>query len=466
METLDLKMELKSMNEPFRKEKIDIGNLSKCIEDVKNAALLTDKGPSNPTNYNELMDRLEICQGKLSPLYNEAVFKPFVKILKDLGKEKFDNLQIQKNYVIDLIFDISQAILQNGEGYKEKATNAFQEVVSDLYDGFLSKEDRKGVKPPDRSIIAPLVKWGNPEAGPYTWPADVTSSAFNLQTGIVSLPPANAEHGLLAWSALGHEDCGHNILHADIGLLQELEQNVRNELTKQNFKDGLPEYWANRIDETASDVLGILNMGPAAGIGLIGYFRGLTAAYRGTPILRNVGSKIDPHPVDILRGYLAAATVNLLNFKEASNWARVIKDETDKDLLQVQLDRVKINNEDAINSANIVASVIAKTKLKSLEDHALSEIQNWEDDDEFIVTQLRSQLTMGNVSTKFGNNIYATHVVAAAVIEALSSDANISLIFDRMLSMLENMHISNYSMWGSLFIAHAGDLFPHIVYRA
>jgi len=464
MKRQELVIETQSIVESFVIEKPNIGNISKCIEDVKNAALATDMGPSNPTDYNTLRGRLEASRKKLPPIYQEAVFEPFVKILNDLGEEGFNELQRSGNNAIDLLFDIAQAILQNGEGYKEKATDAFQEVVSDLYDGFLSAEDRLRVKSPDRSIIAPLVKWGNPNSGPYTWPADVTGSIFKLQTGVVSLPPANAEQGLLAWSALGHETGGHDILHADIGLLEELAQAVRTELTKQNFKQGLPEYWASRIDETASDVLGILNMGPAAGIGLIGYFRGLNAAFIGKPILRNSGSKTDPHPIDILRGYLASSTVKLLSFNGASDWSEVIEAETNKDLSEIRFGEVKISPEDAKNSANIVASVIAKTKLESLENHALSEIQNWRNEDELIVQELRSHLTMGTLlPNDFESKVYATHVVAAAVVEALSTDANISLTFDRMVAILKIMHDNNPS-WGPLFIAHPGDISPHIVY--
>src|SRR5205823_6254259 len=58
-----------------------------------------------------------------------------------------------------LMFDIAQAILQNGEGFERIATDAFEEVVSDLYDGFLSAQDRAGMKMPDEVVLAPLVKW-------------------------------------------------------------------------------------------------------------------------------------------------------------------------------------------------------------------------------------------------------------------------------------------------------------------
>ena len=58
------------------------------------------------------------------------------------------------------------------------------------------------------------------------------------------------------------------ILHADDGLEDELSQKVRSALNAVSIGAGLADYWAERIDETASDLMGILNMGPAAGIGL------------------------------------------------------------------------------------------------------------------------------------------------------------------------------------------------------
>ncbi|EOP29563.1 MULTISPECIES: hypothetical protein [Bacillus cereus group] len=84
---------------------------------------------------------------------------------------------------------------------------------------------------------------------------------MGLEVAIVSIPPVNAKKGLLAWSCIGHEVGGHDILNADIGLLAELAESVRTDLNEQNLGQVLSNYWASRIDETASDVLGVLNLG-------------------------------------------------------------------------------------------------------------------------------------------------------------------------------------------------------------
>lgn len=368
----------------------------------------------------------------------------------------------QRNGAARLMLDIAQAIIQNGEGYNETAMDAFQEVVSDLYDGFLSAEDRKGINPPDIETIPPIVKFGEPDAGPYTWPVDATSS-FDLQTAVVNLPPSHSRYGILGWAALGHETAGHDILHADEGLFEDMTEALQSALLSQGIDQYLIDYWTTRIDETASDCLGILNMGPMAGIGLVGYFRGINEAFTGQPRLRNEGPEDDPHPADILRGYLAVHTVRLLSFNEASKWAEVIESETDKDLSTIIIGNKTLDKDVAKKSAEIVASVICTNKFSSLENHSLDEIQNWKQIDQTIVNQLMTIITTANqLPTDFASGIYAAHAVAASVQAALSRDADIQSIFNRMLIILKTMHDSNPS-WGPLFIRHPGDMVRELI---
>lgn len=445
----------------------DISNLSACIESVRKAVLTNLPGPEDPMDYHQLRGRLEAAKGKLPAIYQEAVFKPFTKKLDELGPQGFTQILLRdprRNGIARLMLDIAQAILQNGEGFQEVSTDAFQEVVSDLYDGFLSASDRIGVNPPDLSMVPAIVKWGSPESGPYTWPIDATS-VFGLEAAVVSLPPINAKTALLAWSALPHEVTGHDILHADIGLLDELAESVRNALIEQNIGNGLPEYWSSRIDETASDVLGVLNLGPAAAIGLVGYFRGIRAATSGRAQLSNWGDADDSHPADILRGYLGAYATGLLAFNSADEWKKVIEVETDKDLSTIILEGRTVSPEMAKQSAEIVASTIMKTKLRTLENHSLDQIQNWRDQDEQISNFIRTLLrTTGSLRDEHRTGFFAAHVVAAAVTEALSAASDLEIIFDRMIALLKDMHDTNPS-WGPLFVNHPGDIIRHLVYQ-
>ena len=279
-----------------------------------------------------------------------------------------------------------------------------------------------------------------------------------MQAPIVSLPAANARRGLLAWSALAHETAGHDVLAADEGLHDELAKALREKLVAAKLGLALADYWADRLDETASDVLGVLNMGPAAAIGLVGYFRALNGARAGRAALRNVGREDDPHPADVARGWLGAETVRLLSFGGARAWAEALVAETDRDLGQVRLGRAAVTNDVARRSAAIVARTIVEQRLESLERHALGEIQGWRDGDEAIVAALRGVLRSARpVPTRYAAGIYAAHVVAAAVTAALAPGADVRRLMERMLVALKAMHDRNPS-WGPLYVAHPGDV--------
>jgi hypothetical protein len=385
--------------------------------------------------------------------------------VKDLGANGFAHV-LQKDPGRDgaagLLMDVAQAILQNGEGYAPRATDGFQEVISDLYDGFLSAEDRRGVKEPDYERVPPLVKWGSPASGPYTWPIEATSS-FGMDVAVVSLPPANARRGLCAWATLGHETGGHDILSADEGLLKEVTDTVAEALVAAKLGNAMADYWSERIDETASDVLGILNLGPAAAVGMTAYFRGINAALGWGPVLSSKGDADDEHPADIVRGWLGAEAVRLLHFKEAGAWADALVKDTDKDAAKVVLAGNNVTTANAKKSAAVVAKAIAETKLDALDGHAFSEIQNWHNHDETLVGKLIEPLTLAvDLPQRYAGGTYAAHIVSAAVMAALQMPNAIPVIFDRMLGALKVMHDANPS-WGPLYVMHPGDVARDLV---
>jgi len=443
-----------------RSAAIDLSNLAACIEDARRAALDNDPGPSVPLDFHKLRAHLETAKASLSPLYRQAAAEPFLQTLDQIGAHGFQKILEQdpeRERLAGLMLDIAAAILQPAAASGRKPVAAFHELVSDLYDGFLSAEDRRSVAPPDLEVSPPLVKFGNPDAGPYTWPVDATRS-FGLKVGVVSLPPSNARRGILAWTAIGHETAGHDILHADNGLLDEVSHAVRRALRAKSSTAPLASYWADRIDETASDVLGILNMGPSAAIGIVGYFRGLNAAFGGPPILRNAGPASDAHPADIVRGFLAAEVVRGLAFSGASAWADVVLRETEKDAKSITLEGRKVPTALARASAEAVARAIANTPMKALEDHAFGEIQTWRDRDETVTSALREMLAKSEpVPLDVMTGVYAAHVVAAAATGALAKGGDPVLLFERMVDLLQKMNESNPS-FGPLPVRHPGDI--------
>jgi hypothetical protein len=433
----------------------DLSNLEACVQDVARAAGDTDPGPRDPTAFAPLRRALARARTRLPPAYQEAVATPLLQTLDRLGPAGFKRLLASdkdREGAACVLLDAALAVLQAGDG---AATDAFQEVVSDLYDGFLSAEDRRGVKMPEHHILPPMVKFGRPEFGPYTLPADATAS-LGATTGVVSLPPANARRGLCVWAALGHETAGHDVLGADRGLRGELADAVRTALRESGHVP-LAGYWADRIDETASDVMGILNMGPAAGVGLLATFRGLRLAWGQGARLQSEGASDDEHPADVVRGFLAAATIRALPFGGATAWGEAIERETSLDAQVIRLGRREVTLADARGSAAAAARAVAGTRVRSLEGHALAEIQTWRDGDEVVVKRLRAALAGGGkVAPAFEKGDYAAHAVAAAVTSA-AAGGDPSALQPRLLALLAAMHRANPA-WGLLPVHHPGDL--------
>ena len=374
-----------------------LAGLRACVTDAWQAALSKQDGPADPTVFAPLRERLERAAARLPADVRKAVAEPLLRRLDELGPRGFAGVlfrDTEREGEARLLLDVAQSVLQQGEGYEARATAAFQEVVGDLYEGFLSAEERRGAHPPDHGVATPVVRWGSAEAGPYTWPANVTET-LGVQAAVVSLPAANASGGLLAWPALAHETAGHDILVADDGMREELSGAVEKEILAAGLDPAIARYWSERVDESAADVMGVLNMGPASAVGMLGYFRALNGAWRGTPALRNVGREEDPHPADIARVYLAAETVRLLSFQGAGRWADRLVAEADRDLGTIRLGDTVVTPQVAKASAAAVARAIARTHLDSLEGKSLGEIQDWKDSDEAVVATLRRQMSAG-----------------------------------------------------------------------
>ena len=445
----------------------NLKGLAACVADARDADATPVSVPEIPQDFDELLTELARAAKGLPVIFQDAVATPFIARLTGLGASGYqDILDRDADHVgaAGLMLDIAEAIIQGGEKLVEPATAAFEEVVADLYDGFLSSEDRSGVKMPDhdRITLPPLVKWGNPDDGPYTWPVDATIN-FDVSAAVVSMPPGNSASGLMAWSSLGHEVTGHDVLHANAGLQGEMARKVRTALlTESSLRNtGLADYWSARIDETSSDVMGILNMGPAAAMGLVAFFRGLVGSFSGVAKLRSDGPASDPHPADVIRGYLAAATLRLLSFTNREAWARAVEAETDKDLggRSLNLEGIMVTRQQAMKSAAIVAQQIATAPSPILNLHSLSDIQDWTDADEAIVEALRKSGLKVNAAVlpAANNEVYATHLVAAAVIGALAGDDTPGNLFTTMLAGLKDLHDHN-AAWGPLAVVHSGSM--------
>ena len=457
---------------------VNLSHIDACTQDAKLAWGSAVAGPADPTDWGDMIAAVRAAQRYLPLVYRHQFAEPFLDTLGALGAEDLRALQERPCCadVLRPLYDIAQAILQRQDPTWMGPTCAFQEVVSDLYDGFLSAEDRRGVKPPDRAVIAPLVKWGsgrdpNPRANePYTFTARATA-AFGVRTAVVNLPAAHAHQGLAYWAMLGHETCGHDILHADIGLLGELREHVRTAIlaSSPGAADDGPwwaEYWSRRLEETACDVLGILHLGPAAVVGFIAGFRGLLAAAGSPPQLRTSEDAGSIYPCDVLRGYIGAETVRVLGFSERDAWAGALALLVDNDGgPTLTLDGRPIPRDLARGMARTVARTLAQTRLRALEDHALIDIQDWRDLDQGIIAKVIAifedptflQRMDPTERTRLLGGTYAAHVVAAAVTAAAAGLGDIHRIQALMLELLGEMHRNNPA-WCPLQVAYPGDM--------
>ncbi|NGX60912.1 MAG: hypothetical protein K940chlam9_00386 [Chlamydiae bacterium] len=215
----------------------------------------------------------------------ESILEPTIKILTSLVPEEnfLANKTSQSKYLIELV----EALLQRNHlvYYKSayKDLLAFQAVVNILHHEMLSSKIGNTV---ERTLF-PLASWGN-VPGPTTYcptkplPKKIFFDLSDKPVTIVKLPANLKNGGIVAWSSIGHEIGGHSFLRSIPGLLDELKEKIAtsiNNLPEKTFKNPsekqkMVEYWKACTEELASDVLGILNLGPAFAVGLAVYLKG------------------------------------------------------------------------------------------------------------------------------------------------------------------------------------------------
>jgi hypothetical protein len=306
---------------------------------------------------------------------------------------------------------------------------------------------------------------------------------------VVSMPPAYSRN-IALWSALGHETGGHAILHADDGLLREIGDIVENKITNALKLDGLyatvngrevplatcaSAYWKYTIDETASDVCGILNLGPAAGLGLATLIIPLRENK-----LSNIAPSADIHPIDSLRILLAADVVRQLpdlHLKRANAWADILeamlKDYGDTEkkcfALYTETSGNKIHWDDVMPydgmrlTVTLVAEAIAFTSLNTLEGHHLSEINTWSNADEDLAWRVVEDLTGGKIPSiekgPDGQDVYAAHLLAGGVIASAKS-GKISETTKLTVNALNKLYDSN-PVWSGFPVRYRSDAHMH-----
>ncbi|MBW8890581.1 MAG: hypothetical protein JF616_22740 [Fibrobacteres bacterium] len=378
---------------------------------------------------------------------------PFIRYLRSY-QERTGRFPFKKPHVETLYETIVQHGLDEAESLRP-----MQEVMNDLYDGFLSEEDRKaagGINPPDPHFLPPLAKWDDGGEPPFPFTVDKEAIAiYGVKSTVISMPRAFSGGCIFGWASVAHETCGHAILGAYPGLHLELKSQVKNSLAHDlkglGRAEALSQYWEEKFEEGVSDALAVLNLGPAMAIGFIGAFRGQRGGYLAANGFSRKNERLSakpgegPHPSDFFRVHLLVAMVGNLRFSGKEYWMRALRAEIEKDFpggLDIGFGDMLVSKKLARVSAETFSRVLATSPMESLGGHALGKLQNWNDSDETNVSEVREMLRDGiPAGMEMKRSLYAAHALAAAITQQASRDNRTpkEMIFQRLMQILNGL---------------------------
>ncbi len=486
----------------------------------------SQKGGLFRANYFHLLEELQMLQNShyLDQSYLDNVVQPFLDyLLYQLKEERFN--RIFSTHAEDLdpadksiqyfLPILAEALLQRNfeNRYYRSAFEdllAFQAIVDRIFD--------LAIKYHTSAPMPPLVAWSQKRKGPFTITAAQIDEKIQIPIGVVCLPPEYRNGGLFAWSVMGHEVAGHNFIQNKPNFLNELTKTVKGSLEKKltfslerqkvSFTaeqiQYLSQYWSmsQRVEEIASDILGILSTGPSLAIGCIGYFRGMSkdgSLKRSGPFeakkqrsiihiegggvdlqIKDLSKKVeinDPqgvigknlageelryraykipsgaHPIESLRPFAMIGAIQQTDLNDPSKegWIELIKKELNsKEFLKEKTVRIVAINtqvfphqktdtviplEIARPSAEIVGNILCTTKFQSLGGRNICQIFNWSMKDEAYVDLVRQSFKKGQLP----GDVSASHIVAAAVMEASIAGADIEHLFRKMKEYLNEV---------------------------
>lgn len=360
----------------------------------------------------------------------------------------------------ELIETLTGAVYHHANDELILPLRRFMATVSDLYMSFLDGEKRAALGIPLTEKIPPLVSFKYiGDEGPFTLTTDTVREMLGSTVGVVSLPGNYRSHPLL-WGALSHETAGHDLLHADPGLLEELAETVQSQLDSSGFDAELGILWSYWMDEAAADVYGALNLGPAFILNQILLLMVLNAESHGglrvesAPI--DLQGNLDPHPTDALRPYLILGVLGAFHDLEPETrdqYTEMIKSvaelctvTTNQIILNGYLPGDKPTAEPSVRTypfskmaeaAQLVGQTIATAELRALGGHRILELETWDDADEQITRAIVSAMQQNQPVMQMGDD---AHLLAAATV-LLFQDA---ALYDQVTALLNEALNESY----------------------
>lgn len=322
--------------------------------------------------------------------------------------------------------------------------NRFQVVVDRLYDGFLSRSKRLHLNLPLVELEPSLAMFQRSgEAGPFTITAEVMQQLCGAGVAVVSLPGDYAKHPVL-WAALGHEVGGHDVLHADPGLLEELGSAVAQEIGGDLGK--LWQYW---IDESASDIYGTLVYGPHFTLNLAFFFAVLNLQAGSKQWMRTKSyadpyGRLDPHPTDILRLSIGVGVVTALTQFSADNKAKYVAmikqiiefvrgDET-----EIEIDGMgKFPMAKMQEIAEKVGRIVATRSLNHFRGKSVQDIDTWTDAEEAKAFELACKMR----DSPSANLLHTSaHILSAATMAVLADPSAYGVVTENVERLLDQKY--------------------------
>ena len=289
---------------------------------------------AKPDDADALRYAIDHGASYLPASYKDSYIRPLRKNLKLVLAQAKPSLVAN---IVGAVYD------QGPQSGVTKEIQRFVAVISNLYRTFINAPINKDTNLQFQTFNPPLATFAfeNPVKElpfPSTLPADEVRLLFLGSVGIVILPSTYRSFPVL-WGALAHEVGGHDVLRVDREILPELESSILTLFTQSrdiepNRREFLRQLWKYWIDEAASDLLGILNMGPSYALACALYaavfnkqlMPTIIESYKGdaqrkktlsdlrdemdqVPILRSSPpprfppDNIDTHPPDVLRLY-------------------------------------------------------------------------------------------------------------------------------------------------------------------
>ncbi|AEV97418.1 hypothetical protein A4D02_33100 [Niastella koreensis] len=359
----------------------------------------------------------------------------------------FERLKAGDSDWVNTLESLTGSVYQQMPGKMTADLHRFLAVISNFYRSFLDSSKRVRLNLPLLEVLPPLAVFqSDPQNGPFTITVEQVKSMIGGCVGVVSLPATFAGHPFL-YGSLAHETGGHDVLHANPKLLPEIRKGVYSLFTGNSDWQGvLWDYW---MDEVASDVYGLLNIGPSFGVNLAA----LLAVFIGqfakqppkSPLLRTYSGSdgqgyMDDHPTDILRLALAQGVIGALkgltpaianryiaqldelaticapaaSTVELEGFARVKSGKTVNFNNSVPLDQMQL-------AARKVGNYIATAAFDALAGHSIQDIETWDDADESAASHIASSLLAGNPVNGAGDD---AQIIAGMTLALLQQPGN------------------------------------------